>query len=310
MRNLPLRPEARAGWCRSASRRRGWSRASITSAITTSTTAGVRAVRPAALHSPLQAMIVPRSLRLCSSSIDSDSTQSTPGRSRPVAPLSPTGRCSASRTVPMSYRISCGPRRRPPEQPDASTSPRLASRALPSRVRFVLAHGLLHKRGDLCLFGGSQLAERVLNRPHDAVVDFLLVAEAERLVSDFELPCVLEVTDHIAVLGVRGHSVPRLRCEARCCGRDPRMDLLGNGATRLLQPGDSRKQLRLPIRLGRLGLQLTDTLARGGLFFSAESLGCHAVRAGALRRFLRALSCSFRRGHGSRSCPRIDEDDA
>src|ERR1700730_13020296 len=70
------------------------------------------------------------------------------------------------------------------------------------------AHRLFNQRGDLGLFGGSQLAERVLNRPHGAVVDFRLVAEAERLVSDFELPRVLEVTDHIAVLGVGGHSVP------------------------------------------------------------------------------------------------------
>src|SRR5437588_10241455 len=89
------------------------------------------------------------------------------------------------------------------------------------------AHRLFHKRGDLGLFAGSQLAERVLNRPHGAVVDFRLVAEAERLVSDFELPCVLEVTDHIVVLGVGGHSVPRFRRESRSCGCDQCVDLLG-----------------------------------------------------------------------------------
>src|SRR6202030_632108 len=111
------------------------------------------------------------------------------------------------------------------------------------------AHRLFHKRGDLGLFGGSQLAECVLNRPHGAVVDFRLVAEAERLVPDFELPCVLEVTDQIAVLSVCGHSVPRFRCESRCCGCDQSVHLFGNGAIRLLHPGDSRKQLRFAIRL-------------------------------------------------------------
>src|SRR5439155_4480637 len=135
------------------------------------------------------------------------------------------------------------------------------------------AHRLFHKRGDLGLFAGSQLAERVLNRPHGAVVDFRLVAEAERLVSDFELPCVLEVTDHVAILGVGGHSVPRFRRESRSGGCDQCVDPLGNGAIRLLHSGDSRKQLRFPIRLGRLGLELPDTLARRRLFFGAESLG-------------------------------------
>src|SRR5438552_8641067 len=146
------------------------------------------------------------------------------------------------------------------------------------------AHRLFHKRGDLGLFAGSQLAERVLNRPHGAIVDFRLVAEAERLVSDFELPCVLEVTDHIAVLGVGGHSVPRFRRESRSCGCDQCVDLLGNGAIRLLHSGDSRKQLRFPIRLGRLGLELPDTLARRRLFFGAESLDAVSV---ALVRFAR-----------------------
>src|SRR5579872_3323849 len=87
------------------------------------------------------------------------------------------------------------------------------------------AHRLFHERGDPGLFGGGQLAERVLNRPHDAVVDLRLVAEAERLVSDLELPRVLEVTDHVAVLGVCGHSVPRFRGESWCSGCDQLVDL-------------------------------------------------------------------------------------
>src|SRR2546423_5511981 len=167
------------------------------------------------------------------------------------------------------------------------------------------AHRLFHKRGDLGLFAGRQLAERVLNRPHGAVVDFRLVAEAERLVSDFELPRVLEVTDHIAVLGVGGHSVPRFRRESRSCGCDECVDLLGNGTIRLLHSGDSRKQLRFPIRLGRLGLELPDTLAGRRLFFGAESLGCRVGRAGAIRTFL----CGFGWGHTLRSCSRVDEND-
>src|SRR5438445_5986893 len=171
------------------------------------------------------------------------------------------------------------------------------------------AHRLFHKGGDLGLFGGSQLAERVLNRPHGAVVDFRLVAEAERLVSDFELPRVLEVTDHIAVLGVGGHSVPRFRHESRSCGCDQCVDLLGNGAIRLLHPGDSRKQLRFPICLGRLALERPHTLACRRLFFGAESLGCRVGRAGAIRTFPCGFVRRFGWGHTLRSCSRVDEND-
>src|SRR3979411_2414855 len=80
------------------------------------------------------------------------------------------------------------------------------------------AHRSFHKRSDLCLFGGGQLRERVLTRPHAAVVEVRLVAEAEVVISGIELPCVLEEADDIAILGVRGHSIPGFRCEARCCG--------------------------------------------------------------------------------------------
>src|SRR5437016_2298520 len=208
---------------------------------------------------------------------------------------SSAGAGSTTRSTPASSR---------------TTSPRPANGAMAkASATAPSAHRLFHKRGDLGLFAGSQLAERVLNRPHGAVVDFRLVAEAERLVSDFELPCVLEVTDHIAVLGVGGHSVPRFRRESRSCGCDQCVDLLGNGAIRLLHSGDSRKQLRFPIRLGRLGLELPDTLARRRLFFGAESLGCRVGRAGAIRTFL----CGFGRrlcwGHTLRSCSRVDEND-
>ena len=44
------------------------------------------------------------------------------------------------------------------------------------------AHRLLHERADPCLFGGGQLLQREGGRPHGAVVEVRLVAEAERRV--------------------------------------------------------------------------------------------------------------------------------
>src|SRR4029450_11617316 len=41
------------------------------------------------------------------------------------------------------------------------------------------AHRLLHERADLCLFGGGQLLQREGRRPHGALVEVRLVAEAE-----------------------------------------------------------------------------------------------------------------------------------
>src|SRR5260370_13774883 len=72
------------------------------------------------------------------------------------------------------------------------------------------AHGFLHERGDLCLFGGGQLPQRVGGRPHGAFVEVCLVAEAECRVPRVELLRALEEADDLAVLGIPGHSGPGL----------------------------------------------------------------------------------------------------
>ena len=52
------------------------------------------------------------------------------------------------------------------------------------------AHRFLHERADPCLFGGGQLLQREGGRPHGAVVEVRLVAEAERRVPRLNL-CAL-----------------------------------------------------------------------------------------------------------------------
>src|SRR5881628_2428763 len=82
------------------------------------------------------------------------------------------------------------------------------------------AHRFLHERADPCLFGGGQLLQREGDRPQAAFVEVRLVAEAERRVPRLELLRGLEVADDLAVLRIGGHSVPRLRREARRAGFD------------------------------------------------------------------------------------------
>ncbi len=50
-----------------------------------------------------------------------------------------------------------------------------------------LAHGFLHERGDTRFFLCGQFFQRESHRPHAAVVEHGLVAEAERGVTRFEL---------------------------------------------------------------------------------------------------------------------------
>src|SRR5215475_4791285 len=92
------------------------------------------------------------------------------------------------------------------------------------------AHRFLHERADPCLFGGGQLLQREGGRPHGALVEARLVAEAERRVPRFELLRALEEADDIAVLGIRGHPVPRSRREGRRAGFDDGMEPLGHAA--------------------------------------------------------------------------------
>jgi len=72
-------------------------------------------VRWGASRSLRRAMTAPRSLRSCSSSIDSDSTRSMREHSTPVGHCSRMGRCSERRTVPMNCRLSSRPPRHPPD---------------------------------------------------------------------------------------------------------------------------------------------------------------------------------------------------
>src|ERR1700733_15881099 len=61
----------------------------------------------------------------------------------------------------------------------------------------------------------TQLIQRILGRPHGAVIEGRLVAEAERRVPHLELLAGLEVADDVAVLGISGHAVPGSRRELR-----------------------------------------------------------------------------------------------
>src|SRR5215204_5522534 len=89
------------------------------------------------------------------------------------------------------------------------------------------AHRLLYERGDSRLVGRGQLCQREGGRPHRAFVEVRLVAEAERRVSRLELLRALEEADDLAVLGIRGHPVPRFRRKGRAlavtmaCSRSP-----------------------------------------------------------------------------------------
>src|SRR5215204_5777113 len=113
----------------------------------------------------------------------------------------------------------------------------------------------LHERADLRLFGGTQLLQRKRGRPHGALVEVRLVAEAERSVPRVELLGALEEADDLAVLvGVGGHPVPGLRRELWCARLDDLVEPLGHGAIRLLHLGDLREHAAFPIRLLRFGL--------------------------------------------------------
>src|SRR5439155_2155977 len=98
------------------------------------------------------------------------------------------------------------------------------------RITHSSTHRFLHQRGDLCLFGGGQLLQREGGRPHGAFVEVRLVHEAERRVPRLELLRALEEADDLAVLGIRGHSVPESRREGWRAGFDDRMEPLAQGA--------------------------------------------------------------------------------
>src|SRR2546422_8123172 len=150
------------------------------------------------------------------------------------------------------------------------------------------AHRFLHERADPCFGGGGQLLQREPGRPHGAFVEVRFVAEAERRVPRLELLRALEEADDVAVLGIRGHSVPGSRREGWRAGFDDGMEPLGHDAIRFRHLGDLREHVAFPVRLGRARtaarrrLQLLDTLFHRRSFLVRESLDRLAGPAGAL----------------------------
>src|SRR5262245_38091668 len=135
------------------------------------------------------------------------------------------------------------------------------------------AHGFLHERLDLRRFLRGQLLEREGGRPHRAVVELRRLVEAERRVPRLELLGALEEADDLAgLVGVRGHAVPRSRCEGRRARRDDRVHPLGQGAICVRHLGDLRQHVALGLLLARGGLQLAGAFPHRGPLLGRESL--------------------------------------
>src|SRR5437879_12465887 len=154
------------------------------------------------------------------------------------------------------------------------------------------AHRLLHERADPCLCGGSQLLQREGDGPHGTFVEVRLVAEAERRVPGVELLRALEEADDLAVLGIRGHSVPEFRREGWGAGFDDSMEPLPHGAFRFRHLADLREDGFFAVRLiraraaARRRLEFLDALLHRDSFLVRESLELPADRGGALGGFL------------------------
>src|SRR5829696_3003811 len=118
----------------------------------------------------------------------------------------------------------------------------------------------LHERADPCLCGASQLLQRKRGRPHGALVEVRLVAEAKRSVPRVELLGALEEADDLAVLGIGGHPVPGLRRELWCARLDDLVEPLGHGAIRYRHLGDLGEHGAFPVRLLRFRLLLSGAL--------------------------------------------------
>src|SRR5829696_2008534 len=150
-----------------------------------------------------------------------------------------------------------------------------------------------HERADPCLCGGGQLLQRLQRkrgRPHGALVEVRLVAEAERCVPRVELLGALEEAHHLAVLvGVGGHPVPGLRRELWCARLDDLVEPLGHGAIRLRHLGDLREHGAFPLRLLRFRLLLFGALPHRGSFLGRESLGLLRAHLSLLCGFFRVL---------------------
>src|SRR5438105_1022079 len=169
----------------------------------------------------------------------------------------------------------------------------LLSLSICSRRRVLSsAHCFLHERGNLCLFGRSQPLHREAGRPHVAFVEVRLVAETERRIPGLELRRCLEEADDFIVLGIRRHTVPESRREARRAFFDDIMEPFGHGAIRFPHLSDLREHGALPLPLA--SPHLLDAVPYRASFLFRE---CAAGRAGPLDGLLRALLCGF---HGIR----------
>src|SRR5437879_484576 len=162
------------------------------------------------------------------------------------------------------------------------------------------AHRLLHERADPCLCGGSQLLQREGDGPHGPFVEVRLVAEAERRVPGVELLRALEEADDLAVLGIRGHSVPESRREGWGAGFDDSMEPLPHGAFRFRHLADLRVDDVFPVcfvrarAAARRRLEFLDALLHRDSFLVRESLELPADRGGALGGLLRFLLWAHR----------------
>src|SRR5207248_425425 len=104
--------------------------------------------------------------------------------------------------------------------PSSSSNSLLVPGVGRSANRASSAHRFLHELADPRLLGGGQLLQREGGRPHGPLVEVRLVAKAERRVPRLELLRALKEADDVAVLGIRGHPIPRLRREAWRAGFD------------------------------------------------------------------------------------------
>src|SRR5688500_15926206 len=149
-------------------------------------------------------------------------TPDRPGRGRAFSKDASTGR-----KVAMYYRRSA--------VPGCTSAPRPASSPGAS------ADSSFHELADPCLVGDGQLLQRKGRRPHVAIVEVRLVAEAERCIPRLELPCVLKEAENLAVLRVGRHPVPEPRRQLGGAGPDDGMEPFAHGAIGRAHRGDLRE---------------------------------------------------------------------
>jgi len=116
------------------------------------------------------------------------------------------------------------------------------------------AHRFLHERGDLGLFGASQLLQCEDDRPQSALVEVRLLRE-----TDHHVPIIVgsarihpEVAHDFAVPGIGRQAIPGFRREGGRAGFDESMEPLAYRTIRGGHLGDGREHGTFSIRLVRL----------------------------------------------------------